>query len=171
MRYPRHWIAHYQYFLQYHQRYSLQYATHASTSTTLPTLAHQPRSPSLPCHPRQHVNHVTQVSTPPTSPTQARHPRYPRQHATHATHTSTPPTLARIARHFSNSKNRMALKIISDLFCFVDDLYNLLKSNILRKKNNKVAYFGTRSLSFLVPNVWKLIPGCLKNGTSLTALK
>ena len=145
-----------------HPRQHINHLTHAGTPTM---------SPLLPCHPRQHVNHVTQVSTPPTSPTQARHPRYPRQHATHATHTSTPPTLARIARHFSNSKNRMALKIISDLFCFVDELYNLLKSNILRKKNNKVAYFGTRSLSFLVPNVWKLIPGCLKNGTSLTALK
>ena len=148
-----------------HPRQHINHLTHAGTPTM---------SPLLPCHPRQHVNHVTQVSTPPTSPTQARHPRYPRyprQHATHATHTSTPPTLARIARHFSNSKNRMVLKIISDLFCFVDELYNLLKSNILRKKNNKVAYFGTRSLSFLVPNVWKLIPGCLKNGTSLTALK
>ena len=62
------------YFLQYHQRYSLKYATHAThngTPTTLNTLAHHPR------HPRWQVTHA---STPPTSP-----------------------TLAQIARHFSNS--------------------------------------------------------------------
>ena len=98
MRYPRHCLAHYQYILQYHQRYSLQYATHASTSTPLPTLAHEPR------HPRCHVTHAsmsttqpklahhlrqqaTHASTPPTPPTQAR------KHATHTTHAST------LARH------------------------------------------------------------------------
>ena len=55
------------YFLQYHQRYSLQYTSHAnhvSTPFTLPTLVHHP------CHPRWHV-------------TQARCPHNPRQHATH----------------------------------------------------------------------------------------
>ena len=108
MHYPRHCLAHYQYFLQYHQRYSLQCPTHASTPTTLPmppTLACQPRNPS------QHATHAS------TLPTQAHHPHHPLKHAStlpapptlarqlrkHVTHASTPPTLARIARHFSNS--------------------------------------------------------------------
>ena len=59
MRYPRHCLAHYQYFLQYHQRYSRLYATHASTSTTLPTLALQQR------HPRYQVTHASMLTTKP----------------------------------------------------------------------------------------------------------
>ena len=72
MRYPRHYLAHYQYFLQYHQLYALQYATHASTSTTLLTLVRQPR------HPRCHVNHASMSIT---YPKLACHPR---QHASQA---------------------------------------------------------------------------------------
>ena len=89
------------YFLQYHQRYSLQYSTHAthvSTALTLPILADHPRwHVTLARHlrnPRQHVNHTgtsltlarhqskhtTHAST---SPTHARHPRHPRQHKQH----------------------------------------------------------------------------------------
>ena len=75
MHHSRYCLAHRQYFLQYYQRLSLQYATyatHASTPTALPTLAHQPR------HPLQHAIHT---STLPTPPTQARHSRQREQHA------------------------------------------------------------------------------------------
>ena len=86
------------YFLQYYQRFSLQYATHAthvSTSLTLPMLEHHPRwhvtLTLLLRNPCQHVNHIgtsltlarhpskhtTQASMPPTH---AHHPRYARQH-------------------------------------------------------------------------------------------
>ena len=90
------------YFLQYHQRYLLQYATHAahiSTSLTLPILALHPRWHVTLAgrlhNPRQHVNHngtsltlvchqskhTTNTSRPPTH---ARHPRHPRYHEQHA---------------------------------------------------------------------------------------
>ena len=93
------------YFLQYHQRYSLQYASHAnyvSTPSTLPTLVHHPCHPRWhvtqacrPYNPRQHVTHtgaspmlarhrhkhITNFST---SPTQARHPRHLQQNKQHA---------------------------------------------------------------------------------------
>ena len=80
------------YVLQYHQRYSLwyaTYATHVSTPPTLLTLAHHPR------HPHWHVTHgstspmlarrqrkLTIHSSRP--PTQARYLRHPRQHKQHA---------------------------------------------------------------------------------------
>ena len=74
------------YFLQYHKRYSLQYATHATHISTLPTLAalphqhvtHADMSPTLTQH---HHKHTTNSSR---SPTQACHLRYPRQHNQHA---------------------------------------------------------------------------------------
>ena len=82
------------YFLQYHQRYSLQYATHAthvSTSLTLPILAHHPRwHVTLACrlrNPRQHVNQTGTLLT------LARH------QSKHTTHASTPPTHARYPQH------------------------------------------------------------------------
>ena len=58
------------YLLKYHQRYSLYYSTHAfhaSTPTTLPTLARYP------CNPRQHVIYVTHANKPPTLARIARH--------------------------------------------------------------------------------------------------
>ena len=103
MRYPRYCLADHQYFLQHHQRYSLQNATHASTSSILPTLAHQPRQ--LLCHitqasrpttqprfARHRRQHTTHASTPPTL---AHHPHPPRQHATQSSVTPTPLTFAR----------------------------------------------------------------------------
>ena len=91
------------YFLQFHQRYSLQYATlaiHASTSLTLPMLAHHPR-----CHVTlarrlsnqcQHINHTC------TSLTLARH------HSKHTAHTSTPLTYAR-GQHYSRQHKQHAI--------------------------------------------------------------
>ena len=90
-------------FLQYHQLYSLQYATdvlHVSTPSSFSTSAHHPR------HLRWHVTlarrlrnprqYVTHASMPPT---QTLHPR---QEASHASLPPTTPTLAQIARHFSS---------------------------------------------------------------------
>ena len=93
------------YFLQYHQRYSLQYASHAnhvSILSALPTLVLYPYQSRWhvplarrPHNPRQHFTnigtsltlarhrrkHTTHVSMPPT---QARHPWHSRQHKQHA---------------------------------------------------------------------------------------
>ena len=91
------------YFLQYHQRYSLQYTSHNSTQTTIPTLAYYPRHSSW---------HVTDVSIPPML---ARHPRYPRQHEQHAisqTHLkqiSYSPVKVLIKNYFFNSYNQIFL--------------------------------------------------------------
>ena len=75
------------YFLQYHQCYSLQYASHAKHPSTLPTLVHHPFHPGWqvtlarhPHNPRQHVTHTD------TSPTLAF------RHRKHTTHVSMSPT-------------------------------------------------------------------------------
>ena len=47
----------------------------------------------------------------------------------------------------------MSLKIISDLFCFVEKALQLLCNNMLQKKNNKTVYFGNKSLSFLAEKI------------------
>ena len=93
------------YFLQYHQCYSLQYASHAkhvSTPSTLHTLVHHP------CHPHWHVilvhrphntrQHVTHTGA---LPTLARH-----RHK-HITHFDTPPTQARHPRHLYQHKQHV----------------------------------------------------------------
>ena len=89
------------YFLQYHQRYLLQYATHTthvSTPPTLPTLAHHHvthagTQPTLARHPCQHVTHAS------VPPTQTYHPG---QQAFHASTPLATPTQAQIARRFSD---------------------------------------------------------------------
>ena len=132
MRHPRHCLAHYQYFLQYHQRYSLQSATHASKHISEPSHAGtSTTSPSLPCHPRLHDNHVTQVSTPPTlahypcnyaihtihASTLACHPckrATHTTHATHATHTSTYSTpFFKLCFYYSETLYRSLLSSLS----------------------------------------------------------
>ena len=91
-----------QYFLQYHQRYSLQYASYAnqvSTPSTLPTLMRHP------CHPHWHAtlshdphNPRQHVTLPVTSPTLARHQRK------HTIHVSTPPSQAIYPPHSRQHK-------------------------------------------------------------------
>ena len=109
------------YFLQYHQRYSLQYATHSthvSTSLTLPILAYHPRwHLTLARHlrnPRQHVNHTG------TSLTLA---RYQSKHTTHA---SMPPTHVHHPRHLSQHEQHR----ISQLFYKLHQYHNIQKSQL-----------------------------------------
>ena len=96
------------YFHQYHQRYSLQYATHVSTPLPLATLAHHPRyprwdvthtstSPTLACYPRQHA---TNANKPPTL-----------VHATYDTHICTksmPFLKPQVSNSLSNSKRKFS---------------------------------------------------------------
>ena len=175
MRHPRYCLAHHQYFLQYHQRYSpTWYATHANTSTTLPMLTHQPRHPychslTLACQPRNLDKLATHASTRPTRPKLARHPHkhaahaahathastpptpptlahHPRKHAIRATRASTPPTLAGIASHFSNS-----MKITRCLFLQLRKILSDILTDTKRQLGvGKRSLLSRNSLFFIV---------------------
>ena len=87
-------------FLQYHQRYLLQYntiVTHASTPSTLSILTCRSRQS---CHPWQHATHGTHARA---SPRLAHNPCYPGSHISQA---STPLMIARHPRwHLTHATN------------------------------------------------------------------
>ena len=76
-----------------------------------------------------------------------------------------------LATEIFKEKQGGSPKIISDLFCFVNKPYNLRNTCVLEKRKNRTVYFGDESVSSLAPKIWELIPGTLKNETSLSAFK
>ena len=108
------------YFFQHHQRHSLQYATHASRPTTLPTLVHHPRHPcwhiiyasmslTLACYLRnssQYVTHATHPAHTIHAGTLTTLTCHRRQHCQHATRDNTPLTQANHPRHSGQDVNQ-----------------------------------------------------------------
>ena len=55
-------------------------------------------------------------------------------------------------------KNDLGPKIMADTFHFVGKPYNLRNNSIMQRQTNRIVYFGTESISSLVPKLWELIP-------------
>ena len=68
-------------------------------------------------------------------------------------------------------KNGTAPKIISDIFRLSNPTYNLRHKRDLVSNHENTVYFGTESLSYLVPKLCDLLPQDLKTLTSLTQFK
>ena len=105
------------YFLQYHQRYSIQcttQVTHAITPTTLPKLICKPcacnpwwhvtHASCQPRNPRQHTTHASTLLT------QACHPQHSFQYAPDASTTTTPSTLARHSCKYVTNATHVSTK-------------------------------------------------------------
>ena len=68
-------------------------------------------------------------------------------------------------------KNGTAPKIISDIFRLSNPTYNLKNKRDFVSNHENTVYFGTESLSYLVPKLCDLLPQDLKTLTSLTQFK
>ena len=58
-------------------------------------------------------------------------------------------------------------KIMNELFRQVNLSYKLRKDAKFRSYNVKTVYYGTKTLSYLAPKIWNLIPSEVKNSETL----
>ena len=47
---------------------------------------------------------------------------------------------------------------MADISHFAEKRYNLRNNSIMQRQTNRTVYFGTESISSLVPKLWELIP-------------
>ena len=66
--------------------------------------------------------------------------------------------------------NGMAPEIISNIFQINTSVYNLRNSDF-KTENVRTVHYGTESLSFLGPKIWKILPSEIKTSTSLQVFK
>ena len=67
--------------------------------------------------------------------------------------------------------NNLSSPLMSELFQVKDLTYNLRKGDILVTRNAKTKNYGTDSISYFAPKIWKLIPEVIRNSKSLNIFK
>ena len=60
---------------------------------------------------------------------------------------------------------------MKDIFHFVQKPYSLRNDSTLQRRRNCTMYFGTESISSLVPKIWEIFPCEIKNAKSLDIFK
>ena len=69
-------------------------------------------------------------------------------------------------------KSGLSLEIMKEIFVFQEnDTYNLRSGNHLARKNIRTTQYGIESVSSLGAKLWNLLPGEIKNSSSLTVFK
>ena len=76
-----------------------------------------------------------------------------------------------LATEIYKVKNDLGPKIMADIFHFVEKPYNPRNNSIMQRQENRIVYFGTESVSPLVPKLWELIPSEIKSAKSLNIFK
>ena len=76
-----------------------------------------------------------------------------------------------LATEIYKVKNDLGPKIMADNFHFAEKPYSLRNDSIMQRQANRLAYFGTESISFLAPKVWGLIPTEIKSAKLLNIFK
>ena len=65
------------------------------------------------------------------------------------------------------SKTGVLPEMMNDIFHFVERTYNLRRSYTLERKQDRIVYHSSESLSSLAPKLWDLPPNSIKNSASL----
>ena len=68
-------------------------------------------------------------------------------------------------------KNELSTELVTELFPFFDNNYNLRSDNCFRPRRAHTVSYGTESLSVLGPKVWDLVPNVIKESSSLNGFK
>ena len=76
-----------------------------------------------------------------------------------------------LAIEIYKSLNNLSSPLMSELFQVKDLTYNLRKGDILVTRNVKTKNYGTDSISYLAPKIWKLIPEVVRNSKPLNIFK
>ena len=58
-----------------------------------------------------------------------------------------------LATEIYKVKNDLGLKIMADIFHFVEKPYNLRNNSIIQRQANRTVYFGTESISSVAPKI------------------
>ena len=72
-----------------------------------------------------------------------------------------------LATEIYKAKNDLGPEIMKDIFHSVQKPYNLRNDSTLQRRTNRTVYFGTESISSLVPKIWEIIPCEIKSAKSL----
>ena len=75
-----------------------------------------------------------------------------------------------LATELYKVRNGLAPEIMNNVFQMNPSMYNLRNSEF-KTENEKTVHYGTESLSFLDPKIWKLIPLEIKSSTTLQIFK
>ena len=75
-----------------------------------------------------------------------------------------------LATELYKVRNGLAPEIMNDVFQINPSIYNLRNAEF-KTENVKTVHYGTESLSFLGPKIWKLIPLEIKDSTTLQIFK
>ena len=67
--------------------------------------------------------------------------------------------------------NNLAPTLMKEVFPVRIIQYNLRNTNPFRSANVRPVYNGTESISFRGPKTWALVPGEIKNASSLSEFK
>ena len=76
-----------------------------------------------------------------------------------------------LATEIFKVKLNISPEILKELFSFNARNYNLRSQSTLKRIKTNSVYFGSESLSSLVPKIWDLVPGNFKNENLLERFK
>jgi len=76
-----------------------------------------------------------------------------------------------LATEIFKTKKGLNPVIMNEIFKFTEPLYNLRETSSLERTNVKTVRYGTETLSWLGPKIWKLLPDEFKNCESLESFK
>ena len=68
-------------------------------------------------------------------------------------------------------RNELGPETVKDIFHVVQKPYNLRNDSTLQRRRNCTVYNGTKSMSFLAPKIWEIVPCEIKNAKSLGIFK
>ena len=68
-------------------------------------------------------------------------------------------------------KNGIAPEIMNNVFQITESNYNFRKKTQFKTENVKTTHYGTETISYLGPKLWKLLPSEYHNITSLGEFK
>jgi len=77
-----------------------------------------------------------------------------------------------LATEIFKFKNKLSPPIMDDLFVTkTQDLYNLRNNNFLLRTGKNTVHYGTESISSVAPKLWEILPGNIKDITTLSNFK
>ena len=76
--------------------------------------------------------------------------------------------LQKLATEMYKIKNNLSPTLMKFIFPERTISYNLRNINPFQSTNVRTVYYGTETISFRGPKIWALVPGEIKNSTSLT---
>ena len=75
--------------------------------------------------------------------------------------------IRKLAIEIYKIKNNLSPEILNDVIGVIDSSYNLRSETIFKKRNVHTVRYGTETITFLTPKIWKIVPTECKNSSSV----